>query len=155
MYILKSCSLVRVLAMPHPLCTRTFSVVRMWPRVCTLCIFPSNYMEWYSPPLAPWIIDNIILFGRKDAQWLELELELKLNNVNCQSCTLWHTAKFWCCIIKRAQDTKVIHKQGFSNVQYNWPFFGSIKFILSTTRQGDRGRNGPCTSQCKGLSKGV
>jgi len=22
----------------------------MWPRVCTLCIFPSNYMEWYSPP---------------------------------------------------------------------------------------------------------
>ena len=22
----------------------------MWPRVCTLCMLPSNYMEWYSPP---------------------------------------------------------------------------------------------------------
>ena len=22
----------------------------MWPGVCTLCIFPSNYTEWYSPP---------------------------------------------------------------------------------------------------------
>ena len=22
----------------------------MWPTVCTLCIFPSNYMKWYFPP---------------------------------------------------------------------------------------------------------
>jgi len=28
-----------------------WSAVRMCPRVCTPCIFPSNYMEWYFPPL--------------------------------------------------------------------------------------------------------
>jgi len=27
--------------------TYIWSVVRMWSRVCTLCIFPSNYTEWY------------------------------------------------------------------------------------------------------------
>jgi len=32
--------------------------------------------------------------------------------------------------------TKVIHKQGFSNVQYNWPFFGSINsFYLQLDKE--------------------
>ena len=30
--------------------TYIWSVVHMWLRVCTLCIFPPNYMEWYFSP---------------------------------------------------------------------------------------------------------
>ena len=42
-YTFSNCTfLVKVLAMPHPLCTYTLRVLYTWPRVCTLCIVPSN-----------------------------------------------------------------------------------------------------------------
>ena len=56
-YIFKLCNpvfLVRVLAMPHPLCTVHLECcTHVAESLYTLCIFPSNYTEWYSPPPPP------------------------------------------------------------------------------------------------------